>query len=81
MPGICGRVEAAAPDGLERALERMLELMTHHEWYRREQQIDEGSGVALGRISLGFTNTTPQPVHNAETRSLAVMDGDIFNVE
>ncbi len=77
MPGICGHFDCLSRrDDL---LGRMLDAMTHFNWYRREVSVPEPGGNALGRISLGFGDSTSQPATLDETTVLAVMDGELYN--
>ena len=58
MPGIAGLVGTSADATL---LEPMLARMAHKDWYVCHLWADEAGGAALGRVSLGFVNTAPQP--------------------
>jgi asparagine synthase (glutamine-hydrolysing) len=53
----------------------MLERMAHQSWYARESWTCPDGAVGLGRVSLGFVNTTPQPV--TVGGRTAVLDGEL----
>ena len=79
MPGLC--LIATQPNAGSSAplLAEMLRRMKHFSWYREETHQDAAAGIALGRLSLGFVNTTAQPVWNENRSSVAMMDGEIYN--
>jgi asparagine synthetase B (glutamine-hydrolysing) len=43
--------------------------------------IDLESGLALGRVSLGFINAAEQPAYNEDRSLLAVMEGELYDYE
>ena len=71
MPGIAGLTGAGADCTL---LSTMLDRMVHHTWYTRDSWVSPEADVGLGRVSLGFVNTTPQPVSLGDRT--AVLDGE-----
>lgn len=81
MPGICGICELAETYELSSRLDGMLARMRHETWYATDRQVDGSSGIALGRISLGFVNAEPQPVVSRAGDLLAVMDGELYDVK
>src|SRR5207248_915679 len=66
------------PD-LRELFDEMLKRMRHHSWYRTQQHVDAAANVALGRVSLGFVQTSPQPVWDAKRQACCVMEGELFN--
>ena len=78
MTGIAGFItaEQARTDGL--LLAAMLDDMRHEPWHRAESYVDVDGQLALGRVSLGFVNTAPQPVQLADHGLIAVMDGELY---
>jgi asparagine synthase (glutamine-hydrolysing) len=76
MPGIVGLVGTTADASLQ---EPMLARMAHKDWYVRHHWVNEAGGVALGRVSLGFVNTAPQPASIDGGAKRAVLDGEIYD--
>jgi asparagine synthase (glutamine-hydrolysing) len=81
MPGICGGIHSHNPKRLPDLLPEMLRAMPRLAVCREEFACDETAGLALGRVSLGFVNSAPQPAQAADGRFLAVMDGELHDVE
>ena len=81
MPGICGIVQWSSTQSVSDLLSEMLESMRHHPWQTIERRGHDEREVAFGRVSLGIVNAEPQPVYDAKTSSLAVMDGELYNVD
>jgi asparagine synthase (glutamine-hydrolysing) len=81
MAGICGIVSADATAELAPRLGAMLDSLRLYDWYGREAHVDERRGVAVGRAALGFVNTAPQPVFNADGTRLVVMDGELYDYD
>jgi asparagine synthase (glutamine-hydrolysing) len=73
MPGIVGLAGIAAHSAV---LPRMLVSLAHHGWYARHGWAD--TGVALGRVSLGFVNAAPQPAGGVGSRR-AVLEGEVYD--
>jgi asparagine synthase (glutamine-hydrolysing) len=81
MPGIFG-VACTTPGTRNTALfAEMASRMGRYPWYRESRHIEEGAGVAMGRMSLGFVNAAEQPAANLERSLLAVMDGEIYDYD
>jgi asparagine synthase (glutamine-hydrolysing) len=76
MPGIAGLAGHTADGSL---LGPMLDRLTHHDWYTRDAWADADGSVALGRVSLGFVDTAPQPARIAEGPKWAVLTGEIYD--
>ena len=55
--------------------------LRHHPSYVEHTHLDPAAGLALGRVSLGFVNTAPQPAFNEDRSLLAVMDGEVYDCE
>ena len=70
MPGIAGFVGTSADPNL---LPRMLVRLQHQPWYSRDSWTDATQSVALGRVSLGYINTAPQPAVNEDGSKRAVI--------
>jgi asparagine synthase (glutamine-hydrolysing) len=81
MPGIFGMVGSTPGVGLEALAASMARRMLHHSWYVTEQHIDQAAGLILGRVSLGYVNTAPQPAFNSDRSLAAVMHGEVYDVE
>ena len=82
MPGIFGLAWRTDPVGGSATLmSRMAASMRHHTWYKENQHLDEQAGLALGRIALGFIHPEPQPAFSEDRNILAVLDGEILDVE
>lgn len=79
MPGIVGFLERREHAEIADDLARMLERMKHHPWYVTESHADPASGLALGRLSLGFVNNAPQPVASAAGDLVVVMAGELYD--
>ncbi len=78
MPGIVGFVGTTADGTL---LEPMVGRMAHQSWYKRDQWVDPTGNAALGRVSLGFVNTAPQPASSDKQSKWAVLDGEIYDYQ
>ena len=76
MPGIAGFVGTSADPNL---LPRMLVRLQHQPWYSRDSWTDATQSVALGRVSLGYINTAPQPAVNEDGSKRAVLEGEIYD--
>jgi asparagine synthase (glutamine-hydrolysing) len=82
MPGVFGLVWQREPSGGSAALvERMAASMRHHPWYREERHLDEEAGVALGRMALGFVHPEAQPGFSEDGSVVAVLDGEILDLD
>jgi asparagine synthase (glutamine-hydrolysing) len=82
MPGIWGLVGVGPKsDDLEALLQAMGERLWHHDFYRADLYPGDGRGPYLGRMTLGFVNTAPQPASNEDGSLLAVMEGEILDHE
>jgi asparagine synthase (glutamine-hydrolysing) len=81
MPGIIGVATSEPGTGISALFGEMANRIRHYPWYHESRHLDEGAGVALGRMSLGFVNTADQPAANEEGSLLAVMDGEIHDYE
>jgi len=53
--------------------------MRHEDWYIESRHFNASSGIAMGRMSLGFVNTAPQPARIENGQLLAVMDGELYD--
>jgi len=78
MPGICG-IADTRPSDLDARLQRMLTAMRHEPWYDQCRFCDESGQVALGRMTLGYVNTQPQPAVSEEGNLRVVMDGELYD--
>lgn len=76
MPGIAGQAGTTTDTAL---LGPMLDRMTHHPWYVRHCWADPGGAAALGRVSLGFVNTAPQPARLPDGPKWAVLEGEVYD--
>jgi asparagine synthase (glutamine-hydrolysing) len=81
MPGICGYLDFQPSVTRQALMASMLERMTHYEWYRSESKTFDSIGLGIGRVSLGFVNTAPQPVSIDDGAYLAVLDGELLNAD
>jgi asparagine synthase (glutamine-hydrolysing) len=81
MPGICGLIgKPSMPDG-SGLLTEMLQRMRHHPWYLQQSYHDAASGLALGRMTLGFVNKAEQPAFNEGRTILAMMEGEVYDYD
>jgi asparagine synthase (glutamine-hydrolysing) len=81
MPGIVGLIgQTPAADFAARFTE-MAERLKHHSWYTDHRHLDEGAGLALGRIGLGFVNAAAQPAWSEDRSLLAVMEGEVYDYD
>jgi asparagine synthase (glutamine-hydrolysing) len=78
MPGLWGLVSEMPTDELASRFAAMGRSLQHHEFYRSQIHRDDG-GALLGRMSLGFVNTEPQPAWNEDGSLLAMMEGEIYD--
>jgi len=76
---MCGIVTTNDKHSLRERLESILALMRHEDWYIESRHFDALSGIAMGRMSLGFVNTAPQPARIENGQLLAVMDGELYD--
>ena len=81
MPGIAGSVSAAVPSELGAVSAAMAGRMKHYPWYQEHTFADDGRGIALARVTLGFINKAPQPAFNEDHTWLAMMDGELYDYE
>lgn len=81
MPGICGIIDHHQNVDVAEQLPRMMACLRHHDWYVEDHLVDSHVGLGLGRVSLGFLNTGPQPARSADGRFLVVMDGEFYDAE
>lgn len=80
MPGICVRACGQPSATIESDLSAMLTALCHHNGYFIERWSEDSRRVALGRVSLGFVNTAPQPVHCRDRRHTAVLAGELYDI-
>lgn len=81
MPGICGLFNNTPHKDIAALHGEMIGRLKHHSWYVQQQHVDLAAGIAVGRVSLGFVNTTPQPAFNEDRSLLAVMEGELYDYE
>ncbi|MCE9556456.1 MAG: hypothetical protein K8T91_24165 [Planctomycetes bacterium] len=81
MPGICVRAAAEANAEIQQDLAAMLDSLRHYSWYTVEPWSDPSARVALGRVSLGFVDTAPQPYQGGEGPCTVVLGGELYDVE
>jgi asparagine synthase (glutamine-hydrolysing) len=79
MPGICGSANTSERPRSPELLPAMLRRLRQSDQEREESQ--EDLAVALGRISLGYVNTAPQPAAIADDMLRGVMDGELYDIE
>lgn len=78
MPGIAGVVGATCDVDL---LSTMLGRMRRESWYVLDAWTDDLRGAALGRVSLGFINTAPQPAASRDGSKRAILEGEIYDYQ
>src|SRR5207249_7012579 len=78
---ICGLLNNTPHTDIAALHGEMISRLKHYPWYIQHQHIDVATGIAVGRVSLGFINTSPQPVYNEDRTLLAVMDGELYDFE
>lgn len=81
MPGICGLISVERSLDLSATLGAMLLPLQRQAWYRTETCVDDPTGTAMGRVTLGFVNQAKQPVAVSGGDYVAVMDGELFEVD
>jgi asparagine synthase (glutamine-hydrolysing) len=81
MPGICGIVGNGRSGGSSAMLAEMCARMKHYPWYRENRHVDAGHNLALARVSLGFVNTADQPIVSEDGSLLAIMEGELYDVD
>jgi len=81
MPGIFGIVSNTPRMSLAAESAEMSQRMKHHSWYKKENYLDPGNCLTLGRVSLGFVNAAEQPATNDDGSLLAVMAGEVYDYE
>ena len=78
MPGLFGIVGPPHDEQSHDLCEAMCNRMRHHSWYQVDQHEELSAGIALGRVSLGFIQTRPQPVWNHDRSVCLLLDGEIY---
>ncbi len=78
MPGLYGIVGSPHDAGSHDLSQAMCARMRHHAWYQIDQHQDDSAGIALGRVSLGFIQTQPQPVWNHDRSVCLLLEGEIY---
>ncbi len=81
MPGICGLLNNTPHLDIAALHGEMVSRLKHYSWYVHHHHIDIAAGIAVGRVSLGFINTAPQPAYNEDKSFLAVMEGEVYDYE
>src|SRR5262245_9903354 len=74
MPGITG---LAGQTGDVYALPSMLDRLEPAVPFIRHEWADPAGRAALGRVSLGFLDSAPQPAENADRTKRTVLTGEI----
>jgi asparagine synthase (glutamine-hydrolysing) len=78
MPGLCGIIGPRHDAALTDRFSQMLNRLRHQSWYEVDQYSNVAAGAALGRVSLGFLQTGPQPIWNADRSVCCAMAGEIY---
>ena len=81
MPGICGLLSIPSHSDLIPLFGEMARRLKYQPWYRENAHVDAPAGLAVGRVSLGFVNTAPQPAFNEDHSLLAVMEGEVYDYD
>lgn len=81
MPGIFGLVSAAPRETLVAQAAAMARRLRHHPWYVEDCHADAETGVALGRVGLGFLDTAKQPAVNENNSLRAVLTGEVLDYD
>lgn len=76
MPGLIGIVGNIDYDYAGQLLAALAEAVTFETWYRKDTYVEQG--CALGRVSLGLTDTAGQPIWNEERTLCLLMEGEIY---
>jgi asparagine synthase (glutamine-hydrolysing) len=79
MPGIFGCAGTTLTGHAAGLLDAMAQLMKHHPWYDETRHVDEGGGIALGRMALGFTDHTTRAAATEDDSLVALLDGEIYD--
>jgi asparagine synthase (glutamine-hydrolysing) len=79
MPGLVGFLGDLDQDEAKLFLERMGSAL--HEGQRFQKHFFSGSGMGLGRVSLGIVNPEPQPLWNSDRSICLMMEGEVFGYQ
>lgn len=79
MPGLVGFVGENEDQLNSGLLQDMLLVLMVKDWYKAEQFSQHGLG--LGRVSLGYEKSPPQPLWNQDQSICVMMEGELFNTE
>jgi len=77
LPGICGIIDGGLISNVAARVGAMLDRMRHQSWYVEDRFESPDQAVAMGRLSLGLVDRSPQPVGDAGR--VLVMDGEIYD--
>lgn len=80
MPGLFGLV-CRDPTHLPVHLERMGQALHAGHEQAQDRWVNQASGAALGRESLGTFDPTPQPVSNAAGTLAVLLEGELFDTQ
>jgi asparagine synthase (glutamine-hydrolysing) len=78
MPGIFGFYMNNNSFDAEVLTEHMGRSMNLDGRQRADRYVDKGSGLALGRVSLGILNAVDQPVKSRDGQCLLVFHGELY---
>ena len=80
MPGLVGIIGGKERGrDISKLLPAMCSSMKHRDDYSVDSYVNESIG--LGRISLGITNTKPQPIFNEDGSVCVMMDGEVYDYQ
>jgi len=78
MPGIVGIIRKRPYDGIERDLQSMIEVLTHHDNLVHGYLIDQAMGIWIGWIDLRGSFSDPMPVRSRDGSALLMFQGEHF---
>ncbi len=79
MPGLVGFVSEFAQDTAEKLLVDMADTLKYNDLYRVDAYQEKGFGI--GRVTLGITNSDPQPFWNEDQTVCIIMEGEIYDYQ
>lgn len=80
MSGVFGLVDPHMKLDARTTVDKMVNSMSHREWYTSDYYIDEERNLAIGRLGIGIFNQNPQPLVNRRENIFLFIAGEIYNL-